>query len=31
MVGQAISECIQACNMHGQQLADCILMMLGLK
>lgn len=31
MIGQALAQCIQACGMQGQQLANCILMMLGLK
>lgn len=29
MIGQALAQCIQACGMQGQELANCILMMLG--
>ena len=29
MVGQALAQCIQACGLQGQELANCILMMLG--
>jgi hypothetical protein len=31
MIGQALAECIKMCGMQGQELANCILMMLGLK
>ena len=31
MLGQLISNCIQMCGMTGQDLADCIRMMLGSK
>lgn len=31
MIGQALAQCIHACSMQGQELADCILMMLGMK
>ena len=30
MVGLALAQCIHACGMHGQQLADCIKMMLNM-
>lgn len=29
MLGQALAQCIQACGLHGQELANCILMMIG--
>lgn len=29
MIGQALAQCIQACGLQGQELANCILMMLG--
>jgi hypothetical protein len=28
MIGQALAQCIHACDMQGQELANCILMML---
>lgn len=31
MIGQTLAQCIHACGMHGQELANCILMMLGMK
>lgn len=31
MLGQSLAQCIHNCGMHGQELANCILMMLGLK
>lgn len=31
MIGQALAQCIQACGAHGQELANCILMMLGMR
>jgi hypothetical protein len=30
MIGQALAQCITACGMRGQELANCILMMLGI-
>jgi hypothetical protein len=29
MIGQALAHCITMCGMSGQELANCILMMLG--
>lgn len=29
MIGQALAQCIQACGLQGQELANCILMMVG--
>lgn len=29
MIGQALAQCIHACGLQGQELANCILMMLG--
>lgn len=29
MIGQALVQCIQACGLQGQELANCILMMVG--
>ncbi|EET88996.1 hypothetical protein CcarbDRAFT_0635 [Clostridium carboxidivorans P7] len=31
MIGQALAQCIHMCGMYGQDLANCISMMLGLK
>ncbi|GFP74738.1 hypothetical protein bsdtw1_00793 [Clostridium fungisolvens] len=31
MIGQTLAECIHMCGMHGQDLANCILTMLGIK
>lgn len=31
MIGLALAQCIQACGMQGKELADCILVMLGVK
>lgn len=31
MIGQTLAQCINACGMYGQDLANCILMMLGMK
>lgn len=28
MIGLELAKCIQMCGMRGQELADCILMML---
>jgi hypothetical protein len=30
MVGLALAQCIHACGAQGKELANCILMMLGL-
>jgi hypothetical protein len=30
MIGQALAQCITTCGMRGQELANCILMMLGI-
>lgn len=30
MIGQALAQCIQSCGVQGQELAKCILMMLGM-
>jgi hypothetical protein len=30
MIGQALAQCIQACGAQGKELANCILMMLGI-
>jgi hypothetical protein len=30
MIGQVLSQCITMCDMRGQELANCILMMLGI-
>jgi hypothetical protein len=30
MIGQALAQCIAEFGMRGQELASCILMMLGL-
>ena len=30
MIGHALAQCITMCGMHGQELANCILMMLGI-
>jgi hypothetical protein len=29
MIGLTLAQCIHACGAHGQELANCILMMLG--
>jgi hypothetical protein len=31
MLGQALAQCIHACGMQGKELANCILMMLGVQ
>jgi hypothetical protein len=31
MISQTLAQCIHTCGMHGQELANCILMMLGVK
>jgi hypothetical protein len=30
MIGLALAQCIHACGAKGQELANCILMMLGM-
>lgn len=31
MIGQTLAQCIHTCGMYGQELANCIFMMLGVK
>lgn len=31
MIGQALAQCIHACGAQGRELANCILMMLGIQ
>ncbi|MDQ0193054.1 hypothetical protein J2T20_001403 [Paenibacillus wynnii] len=30
-MGSVIAQCIHTCGAHGTELANCILMMLGIK
>lgn len=30
MIGLTLAQCIHACGVHGKELANCILMMLGM-
>lgn len=30
MIGLALAQCIHACGVNGKELANCILMMLGI-
>lgn len=30
MVGLALAQCIHACGLQGKELANCILIMLGM-
>lgn len=30
MIGLALAQCIHACGLQGKELANCILMMIGV-